>query len=166
MFLPPDSVIAAARLEAHWLAIRDECLALPRVEFTAWPERAIYNQGWDVYGLYANASMLRENCVFCPHSATLLSGLRGVVNAGFSRMAPGTRIRPHVGYTGSVVRLHLALQADGDCGIRVGSERRTWREGSCLLFDDTLEHEAWNNGSRDRLVLLLDIARTALEESA
>ncbi|KAF1688194.1 hydroxylase [Pseudoxanthomonas broegbernensis] len=166
MFFPTGNVIAAAVLEAHWQSIRDECLALPRGEFTAWPEQSIYNQGWDVYGLYANGCTLRENCVFCPRSATLLGGLHGVVNAGFSRMAPGARILPHVGYTRAVLRLHLALYVKGDCGLRVGFERRTWQEGRCLLFDDTVEHEAWNNGAHDRLVLLLDLSRTALESAA
>lgn len=162
MFYPTDHLPMFALLEKHWRAIRAECMALPHHEFTAWPERALYSHGWDVYGLYANMQMLLENCIFCPFTSSLLASLSGVVNAGFSRMAAGTHIHPHVGYTGTVLRLHLALQANGHCGLRVGQERRNWQEGHCLLFDDTVEHEAWNNSTRDRLVLLVDFARPAV----
>ena len=166
MFLPCEQLAAASCLRSHWQDIRDECLALAREEFTAWPERAIYTRGWDVYGLYAASHMLMENCVFCPRTATLLRGLEGVVNAGFSRLAAGTRILPHVGYTREVLRMHLGLQVPGDCGIRVGDESRIWQDGRCLLFDDTVEHEAWNHGPGDRLVLLVDLERTTLERCA
>ncbi|MFC5743218.1 aspartyl/asparaginyl beta-hydroxylase domain-containing protein [Dyella tabacisoli] len=166
MFYPTATLSAAATLEAHWLTIRAECLALPHHEFTAWPEPALYNRGWDVYGLYADTQALMENCVFCPRTAILLGQLTGVVNAGFSRMAAGTRILPHVGYTSAVLRLHLALQVPAGCGLRVGGERRSWQAGRCLLFDDTVEHEAWNEGVHDRLVLLVDFARSVTQRAA
>ncbi|QDQ27991.1 aspartyl/asparaginyl beta-hydroxylase domain-containing protein [Chitinimonas arctica] len=159
MFLPKQTLPAAVTLEAHWHTILAECLALPHDEFAAWPERPLYNQGWDVYGLFAGGVAVRENCVFCPATATLLASLPGLVNAGFSRLAAGTRIQPHTGYSRAVLRLHLGLRIGGDCGLRVGSEQRGWHEGHCLVFDDTVEHEAWNHGPGDRLVLLADFSR-------
>ncbi len=30
------------------------------------------------------------------------------------------------------------------CALRVANEVRAWKEGKCLVFDDTSEHEAWN----------------------
>lgn len=158
MFYSTDALPAAATLEAHWLMIRDECLALPQDEFAAWPEQFLYNFGWDLYGLYTGGRPLMEDCVFCPGTAALLGKLDGVVNAGFSRMAAGTHIRPHMDSTGAVWRLHLALRVTGDCGLRVGTQRRRWEEGRCLLFDGRVEHEAWNESPHDRLVLLIDFA--------
>jgi beta-hydroxylase len=38
----------------------------------------------------------------------------------------------------------------------VANEVRLWKEGKCLVFDDTSEHEAWNLSDRHRDVLLLD----------
>lgn len=166
MFHPDDALPATALLREHWRLIRDECLALPSSDFAPWPERELYNHGWDIYGLYAQHRRLLENCVFCPHTADLLKSLDGVVNAGFSRLAPGTRILPHVGYRRANVRYHLALQADGDCRIRVGEESRLWREGHGLLFEDIVTHEAWNHGSRTRIVLLVDFDRTLLRGDA
>jgi beta-hydroxylase len=163
MFFETAGLAAAATLQTHWREIRAECLALPHGEFTAWPERALYRGDWDVYALYAHGRPWMENCVFCPLTAGLLSKLHGVVHAGFSRLAPGTRIAPHIGYTNAVLRLHLGLLGGEGCGLRVGGEQRTWREGECLLFDDTVEHEAWNGGGRDRVVLLVDFTRDTME---
>ena len=77
----------------------------------------------------------------------------------FSRLAPGAHIVPHCGYegySGYVLRLHLALDVPPGCAIRVGTETRSWQEGKCLVFDDSFEHEAWNRGDRTRTVLLCD----------
>ena len=159
MFLEPSTFPFTARLTAHWQDVLDECLALPGQEFDAWPETGLYNHGWDVYGLYLTDKPIVENCIFCPRTAALVKAIPGLRTAGFSRLAPGTEIEPHVGYSSEVLRLHLALRASHDCGLRVGGEVRRWIAGQCLIFDDTVEHEAWNRGDSDRLVLLADFVK-------
>lgn len=47
----------------------------------------------------------------------------------------------------------------GECGIRVGNETASFQEGVVLMFDDTYEHEVWNNTDETRVVLFLDITR-------
>jgi aspartyl/asparaginyl beta-hydroxylase (cupin superfamily) len=41
--------------------------------------------------------------------------------------------------------------------LRVGDETRQWHDGQCLVFDDYLEHEAWNHTEQDRIVLIVDL---------
>lgn len=159
MFLDPASFPFTRRLLAQWQDVLDECLALPALEFDGWPETGLYNHGWDVYGLFVMDQPLVENCVFCPRTTALVRDIPGLRTAGFSRLAPGTVIAPHVGYSRDVLRLHLALQTPDGCGLRVGGEMRRWRAGECLIFDDTVEHEAWNRGSADRVVLLADFVK-------
>ncbi|WP_041741719.1 aspartyl/asparaginyl beta-hydroxylase domain-containing protein [Collimonas fungivorans] len=159
MFFAPSQFAFTQLLSRHWQAILAECLALPGQEFDAWPERQLYNHGWDVYGLYVGQQPLLENCIFCPHTAELLQQVPGLSHAGFSRLAAGAEISPHVGYSDQVLRLHLGLRAGEDCGIRVGAQVRRWIPGECLVFDDTVEHEAWNRGSSERLVLLVDFTK-------
>jgi beta-hydroxylase len=80
----------------------------------------------------------------------------------FSILAPGARIAPHRGVYNGVVRYHLALavpSAAERCGIRIGGETRHWEEGKSLMFDDTLEHEAWNATAEPRIVLFVDVLR-------
>ena len=50
-----------------------------------------------------------------------------------------------------------------DCALKVDGVTVNWHEGHCLLFDDTYEHEAWNNSKEDRIVLLIDIARSVID---
>jgi aspartyl/asparaginyl beta-hydroxylase (cupin superfamily) len=59
---------------------------------------------------------------------------------------------------------HLPLVVPSGCGFRVGGETREWREGELLIFDDTVEHEAWNEGQSDRIILIFDIWRPELSD--
>jgi aspartyl/asparaginyl beta-hydroxylase (cupin superfamily) len=52
-----------------------------------------------------------------------------------------------------------------DCGFRVGAETREWKEGQCWAFDDTIEHEAWNNSDQPRTILILDVWNPLLTEA-
>jgi beta-hydroxylase len=76
-------------------------------------------------------------------------------------LGPGRRLPEHRGPNKGVLRYHLGLKvpAPDSCGIRVGGQTRHWREGEGLLFDDTLPHEAWNDGDQPRVVLLVDVIR-------
>lgn len=81
----------------------------------------------------------------------------------FSRLAPGARIPPHHGVMNGRLICHLPLVVPPGCGFGVGGEVREWREGELLVFDDTVEHEAWNTGSSDRIILIFDVWRPELD---
>ena len=75
----------------------------------------------------------------------------------FSCLEPGTRVAPHSGPTNVRLRCHLALEVPPDCGMRVGGVERPWEPGRCVVFDDSFEHEVWNDSRRRRVVLVLDL---------
>jgi aspartate beta-hydroxylase len=77
--------------------------------------------------------------------------------AMFSVLQPKTRIPPHTGVSNTRLVVHLALVIPPECGFRVGNETRAWRAGEAFVFDDTMEHEAWNESDRTRTVLIFDI---------
>jgi beta-hydroxylase len=161
MFLETNDFKFATVLESNWQLIRQELDQLQQGHFTAWPEKFLYKEGWDVFGLYAFGRKLERNCQLCPITAQLVEAIPEMTTAGFSAMEPGTRIVPHVGYTKSVLRCHLGLIVPGECALRVGEQTRTWQEGKCLIFDDTVLHEAWNHADSTRVVLLIDFKRPA-----
>jgi beta-hydroxylase len=146
-------------LEANWRAIRTEYAAVSD-RAVDWSERELYGEGWKVYGLFdfPHGEPLPANTTRCPLTADLVA--RHVPThgaAGFSILKPGTRIQPHNGYPGRFLRCHLALAVpEGDCGLKVAGETRRWQEGKVLIFDDRVEHEAWNDTPRERVVLLID----------
>lgn len=98
----------------------------------------------------------------CPRTAALLESLPlaripgRAPNAFFSMLRPHCRIPPHTGVTNTRAIVHLALDIPPGCGFRVGGETRAWVEGQAFAFDDTIEHEAWNDSDRRRAVLIVD----------
>lgn len=161
MFFEPTRLGFPSLLEECFTDIRDEFERLSREHLMPWPERRIYNQGWDVFGLWALGRRFDGNCHLCPTTAAMVEAIPGMTTAGFSVMGPGTRIRPHIGYSDAVLRCHLGLIVPPSCGLQVGEEIRQWEEGKCLVFDDTVRHSAWNESTRVRVVLLIDFLRAS-----
>lgn len=84
-------------------------------------------------------------------------------NVLFSKLAPHTRIPPHNGFLNTRLICHLPLVVPPDCGrLRCGNAEQGWREGELMVFDDSIEHEAWNDSDAERVVLLFEIWRPEL----
>lgn len=99
----------------------------------------------------------------CPATAAALATVPGAhipgraPSAFFSMLRPRTRIPPHTGVTNTRAIVHLPLIVPPGCGFRVGGETRAWEEGRAFVFDDTIEHEAWNDSDDLRAVLIFDV---------
>ena len=98
------------------------------------------------------------NCSLCPKTYEILKQIPELISADFSFLPAKTKIKPHKGFTKMVLRAHLGLIIPENCGLRVGEQTKNWLPGKMLIFDDSFEHEAWNNSNEDRFVLMLDIA--------
>jgi aspartyl/asparaginyl beta-hydroxylase (cupin superfamily) len=157
-------------LESHYPAIREEILTLAPSRFHRESERIKRSGDWDVAFLYERGRRHDEVCDACPVTTHGIDGYPAIrTSVGLiyvSRMRAGTHIRPHRGPTNLRVRCHLPLEVpDGDCALRVGEQVRQWEEGSCLVFDDFFEHEAWNATDRDRIVLIVDMWHPGLSST-
>ena len=82
----------------------------------------------------------------------------------FSLLKAGAHIAPHSGMFNTRLVCHLPLIVPDGCRFRVGNEVREWEEGQLMIFDDTIEHEAWNDSDEDRVVLIFDVWRPELSE--
>ncbi len=164
-------------VEAATAAIREELLALLAGEEAFAPYvRSIPDQpppanhllddpAWGAVHLLEGGQPHPVHAARCPATMAALArapqpaiGTRSPM-ALFSRLKPGTHIRPHHGVFNTRLICHLPLIVPDGCGIRVGGDTREWREGELLIFDDSFEHEAWNRGTGDRVVLLFEIWR-------
>ena len=95
-------------------------------------------------------------------TARLLAQTPDIRNAMFSILAPRMHIPPHRGPTNGIIRIHLGLIVPGGadaCRIRVGDQIFGWEEGKCVVFDDSFEHEVWNDTDHERVVLFFDVDR-------
>ena len=95
----------------------------------------------------------------CKTTSRLIDKIPELISCDFSYLEPHTHILPHKGYSRMVLRCHLPLIVPeaNKCAIRVGNETRHWEEGKLLIFDDSFEHEAWNQSNERRVVLMFDI---------
>lgn len=154
------------RLESAFPAILSELLDLEPEDFAESPDSLTsvaggYDEtGWRYYAIFGDGPECEAHRARCPATARACAEVPGLVNAGFSLFRSGTHLYPHRGELDGRLRCHLPLVVPtGDLGLRFGTETRVWQPGRCLIFDDTLEHDAWNRGAGERVVLIVTFAQ-------
>jgi aspartyl/asparaginyl beta-hydroxylase (cupin superfamily) len=125
---------------------------------------------WSSLFLWKDGERQEEPCRRCPGTAALLDTLPLARQPGFaptvifSALEARTRIPPHTGSTNTRLLVHLPLILPGPARFRVGNETRSWRMGEAWAFDDTIDHEAWNEADALRVIMILDIWNPLLTE--
>jgi aspartate beta-hydroxylase len=118
---------------------------------------------WSVYYLWRDGVPYPKHLARCPRTVAALEAwprceVPGASpNALFSILDTRTRIPPHTGVNNTRLIVHLPLIVPPNCGFRVGGEQRQWEPGKAFVFDDTIEHEAWNESDEPRAVFIFDI---------
>lgn len=171
----------AAELEQQTGAIRDELIGLMADESRFRPylysdpskpprrdQGMIDNPDWSTIMLWVDGERVLENVGHCPRTVAAIEQLDLVTMnkrapcVMFSRLKARSRIPPHTGLMNVRLICHLALIIPEGCMFRVGGEDRQWHEGELLVFDDSVLHEAVNDGPKDRVVLIFEIWRPEL----
>lgn len=138
-----------------------------RIPLRQWKELN-NNPQWTAIHLLQRGKRVDTNARHCPRTMEALAKLSQPVvvgaspNAMFSLLAPQTRIPPHTGVANTRLVCHLPLVVPPKCGFRVGETVREWKVGEAFVFDDTIEHEAWNDSDELRVVLIFDLWPPAL----
>ena len=121
------------------------------------------SMAWSSYYLWKYGEPVEPALARCPATAAALARLPRADLPGraptafFSVLKPRTRIPPHTGVSNTRTIIHLPLIVPPGCGFRVGGETRDWKIGTAFAFDDTIEHEAWNDSDELRAVLIFDV---------
>uniref|UniRef100_A0A8C4PWA3 Un-named hu7910 n=1 Tax=Eptatretus burgeri TaxID=7764 RepID=A0A8C4PWA3_EPTBU len=153
-------------LEKGWHTIRDEALAVVDKQqslFLSEDENLRKSGNWKQFTLWQQGRRNEKSCLQTPRTCAIMERFpesvgctRGQVK--FSIMQPGTHVWPHTGPTNCRLRLHLGLVIPPDgCSIRCGNETRYWEEGKVLIFDDSFEHEVWQDAQSYRLIFIVDV---------
>ncbi|XP_014795100.1 PREDICTED: aspartyl/asparaginyl beta-hydroxylase isoform X6 [Calidris pugnax] len=153
-------------LEKNWKLIRDEGLAVmdkKRNLFLPEDENLREKGDWSQFTLWQQGRKNENACKSVPKTCALLERFpeatgcrRGQIK--YSIMHPGTHVWPHTGPTNCRLRMHLGLVIPKEgCRIRCAQENRTWEEGKVLIFDDSFEHEVWQDAANYRLIFIVDV---------
>jgi aspartate beta-hydroxylase len=118
---------------------------------------------WSACFLWEYGARNEPVCEACPITTKALTAIPQnhvpgkAPTAFFSILRPGAHIPPHTGVTNTRAIIHLPLVVPPACRFRVGGETREWQVGKAMAFDDTIEHEAWNDSESARIVLIFDV---------
>ncbi len=130
-----------------------------------------HSPDWSAYFLWHFGRKDEDACARCPRTAELLESIPLVQMANraptvlFSILRPRSRLPAHTGVSNTRAIVHLPLIIPPGCGFRVGGETREWRVGEGFAFDDTIEHEAWNDSDQLRAIMILDVWNPHLTEA-
>ncbi|XP_053063992.1 aspartyl/asparaginyl beta-hydroxylase isoform X8 [Acinonyx jubatus] len=153
-------------LERNWKLIRDEGLAVmdkAKGLFLPEDENLREKGDWSQFTLWQQGRKNENACKGAPKTCSLLDKFpettgcrRGQIK--YSVMHPGTHVWPHTGPTNCRLRMHLGLVIPKEgCKIRCANESKTWEEGKVLIFDDSFEHEVWQDAASFRLIFIVDV---------
>lgn len=156
--------------EKNWEVIRDEAKAVMafKDDIPAFHEispdqyRLSTENNWKTFVLFGFGERLATNTKLTPKTAEILERVPNLQTAMFSILSPGYHIPAHKGVTKGILRAHLGLIIPKDreqCRIRVDDTITAWEEGKSFVFDDTYEHEVWNDTDEERVILLWDFDR-------
>lgn len=172
----------AAGLEARAPALRAELEALLTNEagFAPYVQRdptrpnrehaLLDDPSWSALYLWRNGQPVEENARRCPQAMAALEAVPLPHIPGraptvlFSMLRPRTHIPPHWGMLNTRLIAHLPLIVPNGCRLRVGNHVRTVEQDRLLIFDDSINHEAWNDSDEVRIVLLFELWHPDLDE--
>ncbi|MFE7777024.1 aspartyl/asparaginyl beta-hydroxylase domain-containing protein [Streptomyces sp. NPDC057445] len=163
----PEVAPVVRAFESGHAAIKEELAAAwaqRRGQFSDYEHYLVRQNDWQALYLYKRGRLMAESEPLVPTAYRILretavdtGAICPLLESHFSTLLPGAAIRPHCDLWNFSINLHVAVDIPEDCGIRVAGEARPWKEGECLLFDYSFEHEAWNHGARPRTCLLVDL---------
>lgn len=153
-------------LERNWKLIRDEGLAVMDKErglFLPEDENLREKGDWGQFTTWQQGRRIDNSCKQVPKTCALLERFpestgckRGQIK--YSIMQPGTHVWPHTGPTNCRLRMHLGLVIPKQgCRIRCANDTREWKEGKVIIFDDSFEHEVWQDADSYRLIFIVDV---------
>ncbi|MFI6549428.1 aspartyl/asparaginyl beta-hydroxylase domain-containing protein [Streptomyces prunicolor] len=163
----PELLPVVEALESAHPAVKEElnsAWTVRREAFSDYEHYLTRQEDWQALYLYRGGNLVEESADTVPTAYKVLKEFAvdtgticPLLESHFSTLLPGASIAPHCDLWNFSINLHLAVDIPDGCSITVAGQTRTWREGCCLLFDYSFEHEARNDGKRPRTCLLVDL---------
>lgn len=127
-------------------------------------EQSLHQGNWEWFSYISKGAIQQNFKEVFPKTFNILENIEERMTdlpfayTFFSRLNPNSSISPHYGPCNLRLRIHLGLDIPDNCSITIADNQTTWKEGKCLVFDDTFIHSVDNkNQSKSRSILLFDV---------
>nr|WP_121270712.1 carbamoyltransferase C-terminal domain-containing protein [Pedobacter schmidteae] len=131
----------------------------------SWTTLALYSKDGSSSSIYASmdAASLKPTEImnFCPYIREVLDTFQfEKLAVRLMRLNVGAVIKPHrdnaLGYEDGDFRLHIPIVTNPDVNFILGGERIVMDEGTCWYINANEEHSVTNEGTTDRIHLVID----------
>lgn len=155
-------------LRDNWTIIRDEAMRLYEAGHIKAADKrndiafnTFFKRGWKRFYLKWYGDTMPSAADLCPRTVALVNSIPSVNAALFALLPPGSRLGEHRDPFAGSLRYHLGLSTPNSesCSITVDGEKYAWRDGDCVMFDETYIHSAVNNADTTRIILFCDVTR-------
>lgn len=144
-------------------AIKSDISNIPNFQDVSYSQKSITDDDkWKVLVFHAFKKRISNNCKKYKQTTLLIETIPGMTSAMFSILMPNKHIPPHRGPYKGILRLLLPVKMprnNDQCYIKVKGKPYYWQEGKCFIFDDSIEHEVFNNTDEIRIALFVDFYR-------
>ncbi len=154
-----------AAVEARWEEIAAEIrgIVAQKIVLPETSDLAGFDQGnegsWTNLAIYSYGTWIDVNRQRCPRTVEIVKDIPGLQIAGISVLGPGAHLPLHRGPNRGALRYQIGMivpEPAGSCRIEIGSVTHVWSEGASMVFDHSVEHEAWNDSDSERFVLFIE----------
>jgi len=157
-------------------------------QWKIWPHKSIYNKNpndkdtsiktlpdeysftepstWNMFPFTAFGVVAKHNCTKCPNIWRFLQRIPGLNTALLTRLSPGRRTKLHQEWgSNNLIRCQFVFDVDNGCYLSVRDssqdqeEIRFERPNEWILFDDSRFNYEANPTSKERIALIIDVAR-------
>jgi len=175
-FYDPKDFPWVQTLEDNYEPIKSEYLRLKSANTKSDYDpqsHSLHSGNWEWHSYLIKGHRQHHFAAQCPKTADVLESIPGFMIgtpfsfAFFSTLHANSKIEAHCAPCNLRLRVHFPIivptsstlggNERPSCGIRVADELRHWEEGKTMIFDDAYEHEVWNEGREERVLLLFDL---------
>jgi len=165
---------ALRKIDENWDVIRQELDAvlprqadIPRYDEVDPSQRQLIKDSakisagvWRTLFIHLHKAELPSRKMF-PKTIEILESIPHCFQAWFSIMEGGQNIAPHHTRSYGYLRYHtgFVIPKDKPPKIRIKDQYHTWQERTSILFDNSWEHQVYNESQESRVILITDVLR-------
>lgn len=146
-------------IKAEWDAFVADDGRLPLIEDLFGSSQGNVGSWWRLGPLISRRRPLPPLAALFPTTVAALSAVPDLLSAVWSVFGPGAELPPHAGINAGSLNFLFGVHCPDGTGHEIQGRSVDLEEGGMVVFDDNLEHAAWNRSEEPRVLIIGDLVR-------